>query len=108
MCAAFQPLVQADALPPPEAPPLPAALGSSAGFYGCGGSSPAWLTATFLSCALLAAKARPAVGPEPDRGLTGIGSPSKLQSCRLDQAHILPPLIATLACAAGSRDATLA
>ena len=61
MCAAFQPLVQADALPPPEAPPLPAALGSSSGFYGCGGSSPAWLTATFLSCALLAAKARPPV-----------------------------------------------
>lgn len=75
MCAAFQPLVQADALPPPEAPPLPAALGSSSGFYGCGGSSPAWLTATFLSCALLAAKARLALDPGPDRGLRVVGNP---------------------------------
>ncbi|KAK9834277.1 hypothetical protein WJX81_002775 [Elliptochloris bilobata] len=55
-CAAFQPLVVLAALPPAEAPPLPAALGSANHFYGCHASAPAWLTATFLSCALLAAK----------------------------------------------------
>ena len=58
-CPAFQPLVGPGALPPCEAPALPAALGSAAHFYGCQASSSAWLTATFLSCALLAAKVRP-------------------------------------------------
>jgi hypothetical protein len=55
-CAAFSPLVTPAALPQREAPPLPAALGSAARFYGCHASAAAWLTATFLSCALLAAK----------------------------------------------------
>jgi len=47
---------RADARARAQAPPLPAALGSAARFYGCHASAAAWLTATFLSCALLAAK----------------------------------------------------